>query len=239
MKLSEIEIDLPYQKDEIFIRTMQKNATIGYQEALRMDYELNWKGKRREFQLMTKCMTSMIERIMKPIITKDCWKIIIECVSNQENQDYKNLLGVYTIQVQINLDIFYSANDYDKKKMIIDIILDGIQKLSNSVAFELSSITCACIDIANEGYLNEWLWGKKKLSNKIVQIKVQHEIHTVNIFMIFFDEKNVVIKEELIISTVPDERSYGKYLGKLISISKDTVALIDKYGEEVARVCIY
>lgn len=239
MKLSEVEMDLPYQKDEVFIRTVQKNAAIEYQKALRMDYELNWKEKRREFQLMTKCMTSMIERIMKPIITKDCWKILIECVSNQENRGYRNLLGVYTIQVQINLDIFYSVSDYVKKKMIIDIILEGIQRLSSSVDFELSSITCACIDIANGGYLNEWLWGRKKVSKKTARIKVQHEIHIVNIFMIFFDEKNMVMKEELIISAVPDERAYGKYLGKLISISKDTVALIDIYGEEVARVCIY
>ena len=51
-----------------------------------------------------------------------------------------------------------------------------------------------------------------------------------------FDPNNMSIKEELIISTIPDEWVYGKYLGQLIKISEDTVALIDKYGKEVARV---
>ena len=236
MKLTEIAMDLPYQKNEKFISIMQENKTIEYQEVLKMDYELNWKEKRREFQLMTRCMTSMIGRIMSPIITKDCWKILIECVSDQEYEGYHNLLGVYTIQVETNLDVFYSAADYDKKKLIIDIILRGIQKLSNNVSFELSNLTSACVDIVNGGYINEWLWGKMRLGKNVARIKVQHEISELNLFMSFFDQNNMSIKEELIISTIPDEWVYGKYLGQLIKISEDTVALIDKYGKEVARV---
>lgn len=128
MKLSDIELDLPYQKNEKFISSIQESKTIEYQEALKMDYELNWKKKRREFQLMTRCMTSMVERIMSPIITEDCWKILIECVSDKENQGYKNLLGGYVVQVKVSLDVFYSADNHDKKKMIIGIVLNGIKK---------------------------------------------------------------------------------------------------------------
>lgn len=43
MKLSDIELDLPYQKNEKFISSIQESKTIEYQEALKMDYELNWK----------------------------------------------------------------------------------------------------------------------------------------------------------------------------------------------------
>lgn len=237
MKLLEVEMDLPYQRNEDFISFKQKHEAIEYQEALKMDYEINWKEKRRKFQLMTKCMTSMVERIMKPIITKDCWKIMIECVNHKESQDYKNLLGVYTIEVEINLDLFYSVNSYSKKEMMIDIILKGIKKLSNFVSFELNSIINACMDVINSGYRNEWLWKKVKLNKKISQIKIQHEIDSLNIIMIFLDEYNKPIKEELVVTTIPDERVYGQYLGKLVQVSEDSVALIDKSGKEIIRVC--
>lgn len=94
MKLKEVELDMPYQKNEDFICRMQEDKAISYQEAAKMDYELHWKQKRREIQLMTRCMTSMLERIMQPVVTKDCWKIIIECVENlQKGSDYTNLQG--------------------------------------------------------------------------------------------------------------------------------------------------
>lgn len=85
--------------------------------------------------------------------------------------------------------------------------------------------------------MNEWLWGKMRLGKNVVRIKIQHEINDLNLFMMIFDQNDISVKEELIISTIPDEWVYGKYLGQLIKISEDTVALLDKYGKEVARVC--
>lgn len=85
--------------------------------------------------------------------------------------------------------------------------------------------------------MNEWLWGKMRIGKNVVRVKVQHEINDLNLFMMIFDQNDMSVKEELIISTIPDEWVYGKYLGQLIKISEDTVALLDKYGEEVARVC--
>ena len=70
MILKEIEMDLPYVRD-----TNQEHLSA---DAIKLAYELNWKEKRRQFQLMTRCMTSMLERIIPRINTKDCWKILIE-----------------------------------------------------------------------------------------------------------------------------------------------------------------
>ena len=70
MVLKEIEMDLPYVRD---INPEQLS-----EDDIKLDYELNWKEKRRRFQLMTRCMTSMIERIIPRITTKDCWKILVE-----------------------------------------------------------------------------------------------------------------------------------------------------------------
>lgn len=237
MKLVEIELDLPYQKNEKYIDEVLKNGIFEYQEATRQDYELNWKEKRRNFQLMTRCMTSMIERIMKPINTEDCWKIIIECVENQESKGHSNLLGVYVIQVEFDLNMFLIADDYNKKRIVIDTVLKGIKKLSNCVLFELNNIVDACMQIVDCEYINEWLWGKQiRLKKKNAQVKIKHEISYVDILISFIDRDNQCIKEELVISAIPDERAYAQYLGKFERASEDVVALIDKSGKELKRV---
>lgn len=237
MKLLEIEMDLPYQKNQSFINEVQKTKLLDYPDAVKQDYELNWKEKRRNFQLMTRCMTSMIERIMEPIVTQDCWKIIIECVENQVSKRHENLLGVYVIQIKFDLNMFLTADDDSKKKIVIDTVLKGIRELSNNVSFELSNIVDACMEITNKGYINEWLWGKPvRLKGKIARVKIKHDIRNVDIFITFVNRDNEFIKEELVISAIPDERAYAQYLGKLNRISEDTVVLIDKSGKELMEV---
>lgn len=237
MKLVEIELDLPYQKNQIFIDEILKNGILEYQEATKQDYELNWKEKRRNFQLMTRCMTSMVERIMEPTVTEDCWKIIVECVEEQASKGYRNLLGVYVIQVEFDLNMFLTSDDYSKKKIVIDTIFKGIRKLSSCVSFELNNIVNACMQVTDHGYINEWLWGKQiRLKGKIARVKIKHEISNVDILISFTDRDNQCIKEELIISAIPDERVYAQYLGKLERVSEDVVALIDKSGKELMRV---
>lgn len=235
MRLLEVEMDLPYQMNKEFVFRQQQDEEIDYQNAVKIDYEENWKGKRREFQLMTRCITSMVERIMKPIETKDCWKILIECVENVENTNYRNLLGVYAIQVKMNLEVFYLADDYKKKEIMVDTILKGIKQLSQSSSFNLNSIIDACMKIINDNYVNEWIWKRIKINNKILDIRVEHEIRELNIMMVISLKNGIVEKKEKVINTIPDERIYSKYLGKLLRISEKVVALLDKSGNEVMR----
>lgn len=234
MKLSEIELDLPYQKNEAFICKVLEEKAVGYEDAVKLDYELHWKEKRREFQLMTRCMTSMLERIMQPVPTENCRKILIECVENSPKSGYSNLLGVYVIQTEINLESFYLADDHKKKEMVIATVLKGMKQLSESVPFSLSSITDACAEIISAGYKNEWIWKRIKVNKKNVAIQIEHEVKEVHIFMVITSGKDVVSKEK-IVTTAPDEWEYSRFLGKLIRISENEAALIDRSGNEVMR----
>lgn len=238
MKLKEIEMDLPYKENSEYIRSILDRESINYEEAMRRDYEVNWKGLRRKFQLMTRCMTSMIERIMRPTITSDCWKIIFECVDEPTDNDYKNLLGVYVVQIPFNITDFFMLTDYDKKRIIIDKILEGIDKLSKQVEFEVSNIEEACRQISDRNYSNDWIWKKKlKINDRIVQIKIKHEVSDASINMIFSSKENTILREIKLIETTPDERVYDMYLGKLEKISEKEVALVTKTGEKLIQSC--
>lgn len=234
MKLKEIELDLPYRKDNEFIQQLQESKKLEYSEATRQDYETNWKEMRRDFQLMTRCMTSMIERFMKPINTKDCWKILIECVDENAEEGYQNLLGVYAIQIVFDRGQFFDASDFRKKEMVIDIVQEAMKRFSNSVDFEVDNINTACNEIINKNYLNEWFWGKScSMGKKKARVKIIHDINDVKIY-VQISENNILSEEKLLVCTLPDERSYGLFLGELRWMSKDEVALITKNGDVYA-----
>lgn len=231
MKLKEIELDLPYQKDNEFIQQLQESKKLEYSEATRQDYETNWKEMRRDFQLMTRCMTSMIERIMKLIDTKDCWKILIECVDECAEEGYQNLLGVYAIQIVFDRGQFFDASDFHKKEMVIDIVQTAMKRLSNCIDFEVDNINTACNEIINKNYLNEWFWGKScSMGKKKARVKIIHDINDVKIY-VQISENNILSEEKLLVCALPDERSYSLFLGELRWISKDEVALITKSGD--------
>lgn len=224
MLLKEIEMDLPYVRN-INQEQLSENDT-------KMDYELNWKNKRRQFQLMTRCMTSMIERIIPSITTKDCWKILIECVENPYRKEMINLLGVYSIQVPFDINIFWEMNSFEKKKYVVAKIREAIKIIAQYNSFDVEKIESACNKVEDSNYVNEWYWGKPVKNQHItVRVKVLHEVESVTISLVFKDSIKKIYKEKILVSDIPDERIYNKYLGKLEWISVGTARLSTKNGE--------
>ena len=235
MKLKEIEMDLSYKMDDIYF---EKQEMIDCEKVTKKaDYIADWKKRRREFQLMTRCMTSMVERIMQPVYTEDCWKIIIECIEEGIEDGYKNLLGVYIIQVSLDLEVFWQLSEFDKKRVTVKKIMEGISKLSNYVSYDMDNIYKACEQITFQGYNNTWYWKKPiKQNQKYVQIMIQHEVNILNIYMVFMNMNRNLIGKVLLTSTLPDERKYAQFLGELKWISEMSAVLITKndkklYGE--------
>lgn len=224
MLLKEIEMDLPYVRD-----INQEHVS---EDDEKLNYELNWKEKRRQFQLMTRCMTSMIERTIPNIKTKDCWKILIECVEKPTRKEIINLLGVYTVQVPFDINLFWEMNSFQKKKYVVTKIREAMKIIVQYNYFNVEEIVNACNKVENLNYVNEWYWNKP-VNNKHVsaQIKVLHEVEKVTICVVFKDSIKESYKEIILVSDIPDERVYGKYLGKLEWISVSTVRLSAKSGE--------
>lgn len=68
-----------------------------------------------------------------------------------------------------------------------------------------------------------------------VQVKVLHEVESVNIYMVFKDSVKNVYIEKLLVSEIPDERVYSKYLGKLEWISSGTARLSTKMASPLLK----
>lgn len=225
MILKEIQMDLPFVN----------NKCNDYNESKKL-YENTWKLKRRQFQLMSRCMTSMIERLMPTVRTESYWKILIECVDESPRKEVINLLGVCSIQILFDSTKFFNINNFEKKQYIIETIIKAINYLCINNNIHLEEIRNVCDIIKGTNYTNEWFWKKPvKMAYKNVQIKILHEVDIVSIYMVFKDTKKGVIKEILIVQDVPDEWIYNKYLGKLEWISEDTAQLVTKDGNIICR----
>ena len=164
MKLQYFELDKPYVENQQRIEELMDSATLTYEEARIKDYRQNWKDLRRAFVYESKCMTSMVERLFKPVITQDCWKINIECVDTIGNPAIMNLLGVYTVQVLFDFSSYESSSPLEQKKMLLGALL----KRGKARVFRELFIPCSLIeDVVNEieknDYENSWEWKRKKI----------------------------------------------------------------------------
>ena len=229
MILKEIAMDLPYKKDEKRIKKIQEASGINYAEAVKRDYDLNWNEKRNNINLITRCMTSMVERLMPRIKTEDFWKILIECTETVNDDRCIVLSGVCCFQIQFDYGYFYQLNDDGKKVYVIDKTIEAIDKLGKFGKIEeihIREIKEACYKVKELNYINKWFWGKKARNNdKIAQIKVSHAVDNVTLYMVFLNKKKEVLEEIPLVSTKPDEWAYAFYLGDLKWISDNSAEL--------------
>lgn len=235
MKLRYFELDRPYVENRQRIEELMDSASLRYEEARIEDYNQNWKCRRKAFVYESKCMTSMFERLFKPVPTKDCWKIIIECMDKVCNPCIINLLGVYTVQVPFDFCTYEALNPVDKKKMLLVALVEGVSR----VFHELSIPFCLLGDVVNKiernHYENSWVWKKKKIQSTTFSIQVEHQINKVDLFW-NIENKDKSIRH--LIQTCPaHEMDYGAYLGKL-EVNDNFLYLLGKNNEAVSKVSI-
>lgn len=227
MILREIGMDLPFIKKE----------GISNNESIHL-YEATWKEKRMQFQLASRCMTAMIERLMPVIKTRRYWKLLIECVSGPPREGCVDLMGVCVVQVEFNEKAFFAMKSPKKKEYIIELVMSAVDSMLAHGNTEFEEIRHTCEEIIRHNYLNEWLWKKPvRFKGKFVQIKVLHEIECVSIYMVFKDYNNELLKEVLLIEDIPDEWIYNKYFGKLEWLNEKEAQLTAKDGTVYIGSC--
>lgn len=241
MNLSEFDLDLPYVADAEKINLIMNEKNCDYHEATKIDYDLNWKGKRRSFRLETRCVTALYERLFGKMKTDDCWKILIECVENINEERILNLSGVVTAQVEFSIDNFSSLSEYEKKSTTLYLLMKGIERISSSNGWAFEPFREISSQIEQTGYLNEWVWEKAVKSptkEYYAEVICQHNVCSMDISIMIRKKDGVEIQRNLVIFELPDEFAYSKHLGKLRWLSDNEVALINKKDDTMVSITI-
>jgi len=233
MKLQYFELDKPYVENQQRIEELMDSATLTYEEARIKDYRQNWKDLRRAFVYESKCMTSMVERLFKPVITQDCWKINVECVDTISNPAIMNLLGVYTVQVLFDFSSYESSSPLEQKKMLLGALLKGVKRVFQELSIPYSLIEDVVNEIEKNDYENSWEWKREKIQSTTYSIQVEHQLDKVDLFWkIELKDKSI---RQLIQSCPAHEMDYGAKLGKL-EAKGNFLYLLDKENEVVSKL---
>ncbi|WP_336783436.1 hypothetical protein [Paenibacillus illinoisensis] len=241
MYLKDFDLDLPYVIDEENVQSILREQNCNYNEATKLDYESNWKRKRRSFRLQSRCITAMYERLFGKYKTKDCWKILIECVEEITDERIINDSGVCSVPVQFSIDDFVAKSELEKKKTVLQLLMEGIEKLTISNQWDYNLFKEIALQIQELGYINEWTWKKSiKSPNKKYSAKIicNHGVESMDIFISISERDGKQVLLEKVISELPDEFAFVRHLGELKWDSDSEVALINKKGNEKLLVTL-
>ena len=211
------------------------SAALTYEEARIEDYRQNWKDRRNAFIYESKCMTSMVERLSKPIVTNDCWKINVECVDTISNPAIMNLLGVYTIQILFDFSSYETLCPLEQKKLLLEALVKGARRVFLELSIPYSLIEDVVNEIEKNDYENSWEWKRKKIQSTTYSIQVEHQLDKVDLFW-KIEHKDKSIRK-LIQSCPAHEMDYGAKLGKL-ETKGNFLYLLDKQNEVVSRISV-
>lgn len=243
MYLKDIDFDMPYKVRKKLIEEIMVKHGCSYEQAVKKDYEENWKWNiRRRFTLETRCISSMVLRLLGKVKTEDCSKILINCGEEKAKENISSCLGIYTIEYCIDYDNFFLKSDYEKKVITLNIIKDIIEKIVTIKEWDSTPFQLVFQKIIELEYNNSWTFGKKVKSpdkKYTAEIYLEHGIKEIDIFICIRDRNNNIIEKKLIFTELPHEFSYSRHLGKLIWLSGNEVELNNKSGEKLGSVILY
>lgn len=238
MYLRQMQLDLPYIIKPEIIKKVMEQYNCTYEEAIEIDYDKNWMIEvRRKFDLETRCMVDMFLRLLGKFKTKNCSKILIDCVEKSPEIEcpcYKGSVeGIGLVEYELDYKDFFAKDNYEKKKIVIKIIKECLYAIVEEQQLDLSNLDSVFNKIEELEYTNFWVLGKKvKSPNKLytAELYIEHNIESIDFFAVVRNKQDEIVEKKLIVTELPSRWMYNQYLGKLAWASDTEINLNDKTG---------
>ncbi|WP_137791956.1 hypothetical protein [Bacillus sp. E(2018)] len=238
--LKDIDLDLPYKENNAFIGELIDKKAIQKKDAIRLDYEKNWKDTRMNFRDEIRCIADLYLRYLGRFQTKKTKKITINCVESI-NDEIQNCDGFTEVEVEFDFRSYTEYEKEEKKKFILEKLYEGVLKAGEAYKWERSILKQAYKSVIESNYYNEYVW-KQKISPSrkyTAEIFCQHEIDTYAVTLnIKARNTGELVKSELLIVERPNEFSFVQNLGVLKWKSNTEVILFNKSKVKQWLVCI-
>ncbi|QEY21663.1 hypothetical protein D0S48_13835 [Psychrobacillus sp. AK 1817] len=235
MYLRDIGLDLPYQKNYEYIHNMMSNHNLTEEEAVRLDFEKNWKENKVKFGDEVRCIAALYLDLLGNFKTEKTKKIMIRCVTDLAMHSIvpKTTEGFTEVYVLLDFNCYREFSNIEKKKVILEKINEGILLIANEFSWDISLFNRVSKEIIDRNYVNEFSLKQKSSPDRKhkAEIFCQHDIDFITISMIIRERKsNEMIKSELLFKDRPHELSFVQKLGELKWISNREVTLTQRYN---------
>jgi hypothetical protein len=227
-------------EEEVLEKIMIENQ-CSYEEACQIEYKKNAWDIIALFNKQTRYIVSLYCRFFQKYKTEDCKMIIINLMKQITDTRIINCDGMYEIQIQYDYNDFFKLSENNKKKKILDLLKEGIDKIIKEKQWDRNAFDEAYKKVIEVDYVNEWYY-KKALRSPTKEYKAavfcEHKKDVFDITIIIMNKKGEEIKRKKVLSLPPREVVFDYYLGKLKWISDDTVVLTDCFENEQWEVKI-
>lgn len=227
-------------EDAVLEKIMIENQCT-YEEACQIEYKKNAWDILALFNKQSRYIVSLYYRFFEKYKTEDCKMIVIHLLKKVVDTRIINCDGIYEIQIQYDYNDFFKLSEYDKKKKILDLLKEGLDKIIKEKQWDRKAFDEAYKKVIEAEYINEWYW-KKALRSPTKEYKAavfcEHKKDVFDITIIITNKKNYEVKRKKVLSLHPEELVFDSYLGKLKWISDDTVVLMNRFENEQWEVKI-
>jgi hypothetical protein len=192
------------------------------------------KTERVEFADEQRCVISLYERHFPGVRNVRVFKVLVDVVETVQRPNVGIAAGVALVEVPFDLRDYFRSGSEQKKRIILELLQDGVRKASKQLGWPLDPFEEAYRKVQELDYKNEWTWQTKKWNSvrtHSAEIYCLHEIDRLDAYMIVRDADGREVKRVLLFSERPNEFQFADHLGKLKWTSTTVVELLSKGGE--------
>lgn len=191
---------------------------------------------RHQFQTRARCITSHYERCFPGLVVDRAWKVLVEFVTRDPRTTVQDLLGVFTIQVVVDVRSIGSLSNRSEKAALLEALHQGVLDVARAKGWPREPFMAARKCVLEHDFVNEWRWGSKWSPGRKLRAELACE-HTPERFrasLEVFDKKGSLVGRQLAFESMPHEFAFVPRLGKLQWLGASQVALLGRDGERVA-----
>jgi hypothetical protein len=216
--LKDIDLDLPYQKNDGNIQKLMDMHSVTEAQAVRLDYEQNWKQKRILFRDQVRCIASLYTCLLGRFSTENTKKLIINCMEEPIDEVQTTRDGFTEVSVELNIESYLNLSNYEKKKMILEKIQDGVMLAASEYSWDRGIFNRVHARIQELNYENEYVWKRKLSPSRKLSAEVfcEHDLDSFTATLIIKDnESGEMLKSKKVLQERPHELIFTQYLGEL------------------------
>lgn len=195
-------------------------------------------SERHAFRRETRCMGALYARCFPGLNVDGGWKVLVECISQVQRSDLRNLLGVFTIQVPFSLEAYWQAPPAARKEAAVEALHRGACRVAEVKGWPLSPFEASRAGAAERGYVNEWTWPTAKASPNRKHrafLVCRHEPDEFVASLVIQTKGGAEVQRRQVIAEAPSEFLFVPKMGNLRWVSDSRVVLTDKSGNEIGE----
>jgi hypothetical protein len=187
---------------------------------------------RQRLSMESRCILANFERhLSKYDNLQGIKKLNVEIVKNGLQAKPVILLGCLQIQISFNLKSYFNAENLDKKKMILEMLWQGILIAVKTFKWDISPFQDAKDAVIDSNYTYHWTWKRPKLNPSKqykAEIFCEHEIDYFRISLVIRTDTGDIIRNIHLIDEKPSEFIFVKYFGILEWKSENEISFVSR-----------